>query len=46
MLRDADGQLRGHLSDRRTEDAEGERVLWLVGGKLHLGGYLWEAARA
>lgn len=33
-LRDADGQLRGHLSDRRTEDGEGERFLWLVGGKV------------
>lgn len=27
-------------------ETEEERVLWLVGGKLHLVGYLWEATRA
>lgn len=32
VLRDADGQLCGHLSDRRTVDEEEERGgLWLVG---------------
>lgn len=41
MGRDADGQMRGHLSDRMVEDGKGERVFWLVGGKLHLGGYFW-----
>lgn len=46
MLRDADGQLRGHLSDRRTEDTERERGFVACGGKLHLVGYLWDAARA
>lgn len=48
-LRDADGQLRGHLSDRRTEEEEREREregFVARGGKLHLVGYLWEAARA
>lgn len=44
VLRDADGQLRGHLSDRRTE--EEKRGFIACGEKLHLVGYLWESARA
>ena len=47
MLRDADGQLCGHLFGRRTED-RGRRWWEVVarGGKLNLVGYLWQAARA
>lgn len=42
VLRDADGQLRGHLSDGTIDDWKGEFTgLW--GGELHLVGYLWKA---
>lgn len=41
MLRDADGQLRGHLSDGTVDDWRESLVA--CGGKLHLVGYLWEA---
>ena len=34
MGRDADGQMRGHLSDRMVEDGKGEKYYDGVGGKL------------
>lgn len=53
VLRDADGQLRGHLSDWMVEDRGGGSLVARLGdggggglSALHLVGYLWVATRA